>query len=70
MTDLLTNSILVALSLWLFSQERAQEHSDVLTGLQLLIKFQKENIDAQGEQLFKLQNMVGWLLKAFDVWNF
>lgn len=38
-------------------KERAEEHSDVLRGLQHLIQYQKENIDAQSEQLSKLQNM-------------
>ncbi|XP_040917788.1 uncharacterized protein angptl8 [Toxotes jaculatrix] len=38
-------------------QERAEEHSMVLKGLQHLIQFQKENIDTQNEQLSKLQKM-------------
>ncbi|XP_068613182.1 angiopoietin-like protein 8 [Brachionichthys hirsutus] len=38
-------------------QERAQEHSDVLKGLQHLVQFHKENIETQSNQLTKLQNM-------------
>ncbi|XP_070778884.1 angiopoietin-like protein 8 [Enoplosus armatus] len=38
-------------------QERAEEHSNVLKGLQHLTRFQKENIETQNEQLSKLQKM-------------
>lgn len=44
-------------------QERAEENSDVLRGLQNFIEFQKENIDTQDEQLSKLQKMVSHLFK-------
>ncbi|XP_071326074.1 angiopoietin-like protein 8 [Trachinotus anak] len=39
-------------------QERAEEHSTVLRGLQHLTQFQKENIETQNEQLSKLQKML------------
>ncbi|XP_051797189.1 uncharacterized protein angptl8 [Acanthochromis polyacanthus] len=38
-------------------KERAQEHSNILKGLQHLTQFQKENIDTQDEKLSKLQKM-------------
>lgn len=38
-------------------QEKVQEHSNVLKGLQHLTQFQKENIETQNEQLLKLQKM-------------
>ncbi|XP_040014919.1 uncharacterized protein angptl8 isoform X2 [Xiphias gladius] len=38
-------------------QKRADEHSNVLKGLQHLMQFQKENIETQNEQLSKLQKM-------------
>ncbi|XP_035808461.2 uncharacterized protein angptl8 [Amphiprion ocellaris] len=38
-------------------KERAQEHSNILKGLQHLTQFQKENIDTQNEHLSKLQKM-------------
>lgn len=37
-------------------QERAEEHSSTLQGLQLLIQLQRESIESQNEQLQKLQN--------------
>lgn len=36
-------------------QERAEEHSSTLKGLQLLTQFQRESIESQNEQLQKLQ---------------
>ncbi|XP_069381753.1 angiopoietin-like protein 8 [Paralichthys olivaceus] len=38
-------------------QERAEEHSNILKGLQLLTQFHKENIETQKDQLSKLQRM-------------
>nr|XP_043907609.1 uncharacterized protein angptl8 [Solea senegalensis] len=38
-------------------QERAEEHSNALKHLQHLTQFHKENIEAQNEQLCKLQEM-------------
>ncbi|XP_044036540.1 uncharacterized protein angptl8 [Siniperca chuatsi] len=38
-------------------QERAEEHSNILKGLQHLTQFQKENIETHNEQLSKLQNI-------------
>ncbi|GAA6218104.1 uncharacterized protein LOC108902967 isoform X2 [Lates japonicus] len=38
-------------------QERAEEHSMILKGLQHLTQFQRENIETQKEQLSKLQKM-------------
>lgn len=38
-------------------QERAEEHSNILKGLQLLTQFQKQNIETQNQQLTKLQKM-------------
>lgn len=37
-------------------QERAEDHSSMLKGLQLLIQFQRDRIESQNEQLQKLQN--------------
>ncbi|XP_054596107.1 angiopoietin-like protein 8 [Nothobranchius furzeri] len=36
---------------------QAEEHSSILQGLQLLIQFQKENIETQNKQLSKMQEM-------------
>lgn len=38
-------------------QERAEEQSSVLKGLQHLIQYQKENIDSQSDHISKLQKM-------------
>ncbi|XP_059203578.1 uncharacterized protein angptl8 [Centropristis striata] len=38
-------------------QKRAEEQANILKNLQHLTQFQKENIEAQNEQLSKLQNM-------------
>ncbi|XP_037834542.1 uncharacterized protein si:dkey-114l24.2 [Kryptolebias marmoratus] len=40
-------------------KDRAEEHSNILQGLQLLTHFQKENLKNQNEQLSKLQKMRG-----------
>lgn len=44
-------------------QARAEEHSNILKGLQLLAEFQKESFETQNQQLSKLQNMVVTSLK-------
>ncbi|KAM9746057.1 uncharacterized protein angptl8 [Menidia menidia] len=39
-------------------QEKAEEHFSVLQGLQVLTQFHKENIEAQNEELSRLQMMI------------
>lgn len=52
-----------SLKLYSCFQGRAEEHSSILQGLQLLTEFHKEIIEAQNEKLSKLQEMVRKLLK-------
>lgn len=44
-------------------QERAEEHSSTLKGLQLLTQFQRESIESQNAQLQKLQKRLPQLSK-------